>query len=300
MNTSLVLLAGVLLAAGLVCLVAAMVPAVPRLDAALERVVTDGSPPRTTAAEVGAVTTPSERLGAMLYRLSPLPVSERQRRALRLQDKPIAEFYADKAVMMIVGAVLPGLAAYLWALSGAAVGTWPALLSLAGATIGFFVPDLLLRRAADTARSSAVEALLVYIDLVTLERLANASASQALQSAAQLSDNPLFLQIRTALERARLEQQPPYDELRRIADQLHLPELADVADVMQLDETGAALSGTLRARVRELRDAHLTSEQTKASAAAEGMTIYMTLPALIFSLIFLVAAMLKIFFPESS
>jgi hypothetical protein len=29
------------------------------------------------------------------------------------------------------------------------------------------------------------------------------------------------------------------------------------------------------------------------------MTIYMTLPALIFSLIFLVAAMLKIFFPES-
>ena len=63
---------------------------------------------------------------------------------------------------------------------------------------------------------------------------------------------------------------------------------------MQLDETGAALSGTLRARVRELRDAHLTHEQIKASAAAEGMTIYMTLPALIFGLIFLVAAMLRI------
>ena len=30
------------------------------------------------------------------------------------------------------------------------------------------------------------------------------------------------------------------------------------------------------------------------SAAAEGMTIYMTLPALIFGLIFLVAAMLRI------
>ena len=53
----------------------------------------------------------------------------------------------------------------------------------------------------------------------------------------------------------------------------------------------------MRARVRELRDAHLTSEQIKASAAAEGMTIYMTLPALIFSMIFLAAAMLKIFFP---
>ena len=34
MTTSMVLLAGILLAAGLVCLVAAVVPAVPRLDAA--------------------------------------------------------------------------------------------------------------------------------------------------------------------------------------------------------------------------------------------------------------------------
>jgi tight adherence protein C len=298
-TTSLVLLAGVLLAAGLVCLAAAVIPAVPRLEAALQRVGADDPTAGTATADVGVVTKPSERLGALLYRLSPIPLSDRQRRALRLQDKPIAEFYADKAVMMIVGAVLPGLAAYVWTLSGASAGTWPAVLSLVGAVFGFFLPDLLLRRTADTARSAAVEALLVYIDLVTLERLANASAAQALHSAAHLSDNPLFLQIRTALERARLEQQPPYVELRRIADQLYLPELADVADVMQLDETGAALSGTLRARVRELRDAHLASEQTKASAAAEGMTIYMTLPALIFSLIFLVAAMLKIFFPES-
>ena len=300
MTTSLVLLAGVLLAVGLVCLVVAVVPAVPRLDAALERVGGDGLTAPTNRHEVGPVTKPSERLGSLLYRLSPVPLSDRQRRALRLQDKPIAEFYADKAVMMIIGAALPGLAAFAWTLTGSSLGTWPALLSLVGAVLGFFVPDLLLRRAADTARSGAVEALLVYIDLVTLERLANASATQALHSAAQLSDSPVFLQIRTALDRARLEQQPPYQELRRIADQLHLPELADVADVMQLDETGAALSGTLRARVRELRDAHQSSEQTKASAAAEGMTIYMTLPALIFSLIFLAAAMLKIFFPEAS
>ena len=82
----------------------------------------------------------------------------------------------------------------------------------------------------------------------------------------------------------------------RVARKLgqQLPELADVADVMQLDETGAALSGALRARVRELRGAHLTQEQIAASAEAEGMTLYMALPALIFGLIFLVAALLKI------
>ena len=97
-----------------------------------------------------------------------------------------------------------------------------------------------------------------------------------------------------AVERATLEQQSPYAELRRLAETLDLPELADVADVMQLDETGAALSGTLRARVRELRDAHLTAEQIRASADAEGMTIYMTLPAMAFGLILLTAALLQI------
>jgi tight adherence protein C len=160
--------------------------------------------------------------------------------------------------------------------------------------VGFFTPDLLLLRATKAARSGAVEALLVYIDLVTLERLANASATQALQNAANISEVAIFTQIRTALERAQLEQQSPYAELRRLAERVNLPELADIADVMQLDETGAALSGALRARVRELRDAHLTQQQMQASATAEGMTLYMTLPALIFGLFFMVPPLMKI------
>ena len=168
------------------------------------------------------------------------------------------------------------------------------LAALIGVVIGYFIPNLLLNRAAEAAQTGASEALLAYIELVTLERLTNASAPQALHNAAALSDVPLFVQIRIALERARLEQQSPYAELRRLAEQLRLPELADVADVMQLDETGAALSGTLRARVRELRDAYLTRQQTRAATDAEGMTIYMTLPALIFGLIFLTAALLRI------
>ena len=102
------------------------------------------------------------------------------------------------------------------------------------------------------------------------------------------------MQIRIALERARSSSSRRDAELRRLAEQLRLPELADVADVMQLDEAGAALSGTLRARVRELRDAYLTRGQTRAATDAEGMTIYMTLPALIFGLIFLTAALLRI------
>jgi tight adherence protein C len=293
MTVAFVTLSGILLAAGMSCLVVAFGRSTPRLDAALERLGADDTD-RVPLRDIGPVESRSERLGALIYRAVPIPLSGRQHRALRLQDKSIAEFYADKAVMAIIGAVLPGLAGCAFVYLTGHLSPIPAIAVVVGAVSGFFVPDLLLQRKAQNVWVGATEALLVYIDLVTLERLTNASATQALHNAAALSDVPLFVHIRTALERARLEQQSPYAELRRLSDQLKLPELADIADVMQLDETGAALSGTLRARVRELRDAHLTREQMKASAAAEGMTIYMTLPAVIFGLIFLIAAMLRI------
>jgi tight adherence protein C len=289
-----VLISGILLAGGLCCLAAAFARSTPRLVAALEQIADADGVDRSRTGDVGPVRSRSERLGAFLYRVMPIPLSHGQRRALRLQDKSIAEFYADKAVMAIIGAVLPALAGGAFGYLTGHLSPIPAAAAVAGGVIGFFIPDLLLRRTTDDVRTGAAEALLVYIDLVTLERLTNASATQALHNAAALSDAPLFVQVRTALERARLEQQSPYAELRSLSEELKLPELTDIADVMQLDETGAALSGTLRARVRELRDAHLTREQIKASAAAEGMTIYMTLPALIFGLIFLVAAMLRI------
>ena len=293
MIISLVLLSGMLLASGLICLVIAFARSTPRLEAALEMMGGDGTE-TLHPSDVAPISGQSERLGAFLYRVVPIPLSNGQRGALRLQDKSIPEFYADKAVMAIIGALLPGLVGAAFAYLTNHLSVIPALAAVVGGAMGFFVPDLALRRTTARVQSGATEALLVYIDLVTLERLTNASATQALQNAAALSDVPLFVQIRTALERAQLEQQSPYAELRRLSDQLKLPELSDIADVMQLDETGAALSGTLRARVRELRDAHLTREHIKASAAAEGMTIFMTLPALIFGLIFLVAAMLRI------
>lgn len=288
------LLAGVLVAAGLVAVVVGLRRTAPGLRAALDR-VGGAEAPEERPGTVSPLSSPSERWGAFLQRHVPVPLTAAQRRALRMQDKSVAELYADKTVMAVIGTVLPALlgAGLGWVVTGH-VGALPAVTAVIGGALGFFVPDLLLLRSSAGTRSTALEALLVFVDLVTLERLANASAPQSLLRAASLSQVPLFVQIRTALERATLEQQSPYAELRRLADALELPELADVADVMQLDETGAALSGTLRARVRELRDAHLTAEQIRASADAEGMTIYMTLPAMAFGLILLTAALLQI------
>ena len=109
MTVTLVLLSGILLAAGMSCLVVAFARSTPQLDAALERIGADGTH-QMPSGDIGPVRSRSERLGAFVYRVMPIPLTNGQRRALRLLDKPIAEFYADKAVMAIIGTVLPGLA----------------------------------------------------------------------------------------------------------------------------------------------------------------------------------------------
>lgn len=291
MTLVIVIFTGFALAGALVAFGAALVPTTPHLADTLDGL---GAGSRPVDERIGMPTSRSDRLGAWVYRRSPLSVTPRQRQNLELRDQSIAEFYGDKVVLALVGAILP---AFLAAMVVAALGVplaVPAVVSMIGLVVGFFLPDLMLIGTAKASRSDAGDALLTYIDLVTLERLANASATQALHRAAELSDIALFSQIRRALERARLEQQPPYGELRKLARQLDLSELADLADVMQLDESGASLSGALRARVKELRDAHLTRAQNEANAASEGMTLFMSLPVLIFGLIFITPPLLRI------
>jgi hypothetical protein len=178
-----------------------------------------------------------------------------------------------------------------------ATGSGPEIPAVAGVVlglIGFLVPDLLLGRADRDLTEDATEALLTYFDLVTLERLANSSGSQALRAAAAVSDVTVFATIRDALERSRLEQRTPYPELRRLGAELGLPALVDIADVMALDDAGASLSGALRARVRELRDAHLTQARIAASAVSERMALFMVIPSLVFGMFFLVPPVLRL------
>ena len=160
MIIGLTLLSGVLLAGGVSCLVIAFAHSTPQLAAALERIGADDTEPLPSS-DVGPVRSQSERLGAFLYRVVPIPLSSGQRRALRLQDKSIAEFYADKAVMAIIGALLPGLAGGGVAYLTGHLSAIPAIAVVVGGVIGFFLPDLLLRRTAANVRTGAAEALLV-------------------------------------------------------------------------------------------------------------------------------------------
>ena len=238
-----------------------------------------------------------DRLGSWLRARLRRPATAATLRRLKLAGRSLDRHFAHKALFALLGLVLPTLFGAVLAVVAGVSPLLPAGLGLVFATIGFVLPDVLLRQADSEVTADATEALLTYFDLVTLERLANQSGSQSLRSAAALSDVTIFASIRDALERARLEQRAPYPELQKLGAELGLPVLTYVTLVnwgRTLDEAGATLSGALRARVRELRDAHLTEAKIAASAVSERMALFMVVPSLVFGLFFLVPPLLRL------
>lgn len=289
----LVVAMGAIFAAGVWLIAAGLTRQPPRLADALRALdEADGQRSRDQpdVPELGAL----ERAGAAIYRRLRLPLSSPQRIALRRAERSVGDFFAEKLIWTLIGMVTPAVVAGLVTAALGLPGYAPLGAALAGGIIGFFVPDLLLRRRATADHTGGREALFTYFDLVVLERLANRSGPQALAAAAQVSRHPVFASIAASLERARLEQTTPYENLRTLAQELDFTELHDIADVMRLDDSGASLADVLRARVKELRDAHLTAQKISAQAVSERMTLPMTVPTLVFTLILFVPPLLRL------
>ncbi|MDO5066381.1 MAG: hypothetical protein Q4D96_03775 [Propionibacteriaceae bacterium] len=246
------------------------------------------------AQEQAAAPSGLEAAGSWFQRCLHLTVRPGQERLLARSGRSVADFFTEKLVWAVTGALLP----LVWAAASVALGSpppaLPMLLSPALAVGGYFLADWRLSRGMKETNHATAESLYTFFDLVVLERLAGASATQAATGAASLAAAPLFRRISTGLEKARLEQSSPWRELERIAVEWELPELRDFADVMRLEEQGAALADTLLARVTELREGHNAQLLTQAQQEAEGLTIWMTIPALALGLTFIIPPLLAL------
>jgi tight adherence protein C len=280
---------GVLLALGLWAVAGYFVPAHPRLGDALR--VLDG---RLVGSVPASAPGGPDRLGAWLRRRLPGGPDDRIARQLQLRGIGTDRFYTYKVLAALAGLAVPSLLGIALLLVGGDSVAVPLAAAVVLGVVGFFLPDVVLGRGSASTASDATEALLTFMDLVTLERLANSSATQSLHAAAAVSDQAVFVAIRDSLQRSRLEQRAPFAELKRLGEELELPALCDIADVMKLDDSGASLSGALRARVKELRDAHLTEAKIEATAVSERMTFLMVVPSLIFGLLFLIPPLLRL------
>jgi len=284
------ILIGALIAAALVTFAAAARRPRPHLAWALEHlsqapVTITHLTPETRLEQLGAWG--ASRLG--------VGATGAQRSQLRLRGISDLEFLGTRMVWALVLGALPLLISAILVAGGISGPLFlPPLAVVVCAVIGWFWPVLQLRRQASTTVDDSGEALLVFIDLVVLERLSNASAVDALTHAAFTSDNALFVQIQQALNRASLENVAPWRELDSLAEAINLPQLTDVVAIARLQQEGASMAGPLRARVAELRNAHLLKVREENVRITARMEILQVLPVIAVMIVFIAAPMLAL------
>ncbi len=288
--------AGALLGLGLTLIVWQLVPAQPDLRSALARLAPDRNP---TTPDMPTGSGPADRAGLWVHRHLPVFAATRlPRRELAILRTPVHRYLGEKALYAIIGLIFPGLAALVVVLVG--IGLPYALPVFAGLLLAAamsFIPDVAVRTAAKSAREEFTRALGAYIDLVALERASGSGSTQALETAAAVGDSWVFRRLREELARARWSGTAPWDGLAHLAEELGLPELADLGDIMRLSgEQGATVYATLRARSASLRTALLTAEHAKANAADSRMAMPVAALALIFLLLVAMPAMIRIVF----
>ncbi len=218
---------------------------------------------------------------------------------LALLRIPQTRFYGQKLLFALVGALASPLLSLLFTVLG-----WrlPLLLPV-GATVVlaaglFMLPDHNVRDDAKRARLEFARALGAYTDLVALERSSGSGPRQSLEVAAEVGDSWVFRRLREELAYSSWSGEQPWDALRRLASELGVTELADLADIMRLSgEEGAQVYGQLRARSAAMRNAMLNDEVAVANAVGEKLSIPMSLLGVIFLVILVTPALLRVMAP---
>ncbi|MDR7254161.1 Flp pilus assembly protein TadB [Nocardioides sp. BE266] len=243
-----------------------------------------------------ASATLADRLGVWAMRTLPGSAWARTpRRDLAILQIGETRFYGEKVLWAGLGLIFFPVLSTIWALLGLPIPlVVPALGSIVLATVGWFVPNYNAVDDAKRARVEFLRALGAYIELVALERRSGASGHQALATAADVGDSWVFTRIATELRRARYASRAPWESLHDLADELGVPELDDLADIMQQSsQDGAQIYTNLRARATALRSAMLSAEIGKANAASERMYIPASLLGIVFMAILITPALLR-------
>ncbi|CAM3422552.1 hypothetical protein OCAE111667_09215 [Occultella aeris] len=285
-----VILAGAAVGAGAYLLVRVLVPGVPALGKALERL--DSEPVPVLVLPDGAPM--SQRVGTRLARglgtrtHALVLVSDTD---LAILDKPRSELLGEKAICAIIAFLMGPVITVILTAGGVPVSLLlPGIVSLALAGLAWIYPDLAAREQAAKSRYEFAAAATAYLELVAIARVAGDAANEAMVRAAKISGNATFRRISQALQQSTWAGTAPWDAVLELRTSLDVPELGDIADIMRLTGGGGQVIDSLRQRARALRDSQLAAEQARAVQRSERLTAAATLTGVVFILMLLYPA----------
>ncbi|WP_369370329.1 hypothetical protein AB1046_16230 [Promicromonospora sp. Populi] len=277
---------------GLFLVVRELLPSTPRLQSALDRLSGDDKVEPITVSAGGELTSTqryTQVFGAWAQRRLPVRLLGRwgpTRADLDLIGKTATDHYGEKALGAVIALVaVPFLGLCVGLLNlGMPVGV-PLGASIIFALGAWFLPDLDARTKARRARQEFSRAVSTYLELLAIERISGAGATQATFAAAQVAGSWPFRRIAEALERGRWEGQAPWVALRELGEEVGVDALGEVAAIVELAGTqGSAIHDQLQSKAAAMRDAQLDVEQQIAHDATVRMTVPGTLTVFVYFL----------------
>jgi Flp pilus assembly protein TadB len=255
--------AGGLLGLGLFLLVWRALPATPSAGQALRRLHPDGLDPTLLGAA------PARK--PWWTRLWRPP-----RRELALLGRTPQQYWTSVGISAMVGLAAPAvLGAVLLAIGSGLPFAVPVGGSLGLAVLAGWMAHYDVATKAANARYEFRRAVCSYLDLVSLEVAAGHGPVAALERACSGIDGWVFQRLRETLLRAQLQLHQPWDELKELADEIDVPELGDVGDIVRAaGAAGAVVHDTLLARAESLRD----QVRVEALARAKATTTKLDIP----------------------
>lgn len=229
--------------------------------------------------------TPLERAGAWLeWHLGSRPGLAAPTRDLELLGMTPRAYYTRKVVAMLLGlAAVPVIDLFVIALGGRPGLGLPALVSLIAALAGWVFVDIEVRADAKSARDTFARAAVMYLQIVAIRRKAGRGPTVALTSGAEVSDHAMFRRIRTELQAARWVAMTPWEGLHRLAGQMGVPELDEIADIMRSAGDGSeAIAPQLLGRASGLRNKIMTADLLKTTQATTRLAFPTALLAFLF------------------
>lgn len=290
------LTAGGLIGLGLALLVWRLIPAHADLAAAVSNLTPERA--LTRAPRISPTTGPDtfkDRVGTWTMRHLPGPGGAPVKDLAVLQI-PVHRWYADKLMMGLAGLVGPGILGATLPL----LGFQPPIIFPLGASLAlglglYFLPNLNVKQDAVAARKEFSRALIAYMDLVALECNGGSQPRQAMEMAATVSDTWVFVRIREELERSTLSGQTPWEAMQSLSEELELPGLADVGDIMRLAGQDASVYEPLRARSSSMRAAVTNADLARANEIGERLSVPVAVLSLLFTVILVMPAVLRVF-----
>lgn len=197
-------------------------------------------------------------------------------RELTLLGRTTQQYWMSVGLSALLGFAAPAVFGAMLLTTGVGVPfAIPVLGSLGIAALAGFAAHYDVLTKAAKARYEFRRAVCSYLELVSLELAAGHGPVAALERACTGIDGWVFQRLRETLLRTQLQLHQPWEELRKLAATIDVPELGDVGDIVQsAGADGAVVHDTMLTRAQSLRD----QIRVEALARAKATTTKLDIP----------------------